>query len=57
LRTHKGSDGSSFKDRIEKYALWGGAIYETILYHGEDVSPLKTFFEWLIDEGYEDKVN
>ena len=29
---HKGSNGSTHKDRIEKYALWGGVIYQTIVY-------------------------
>lgn len=33
LRSHTGSDGSNYKTRIEKYALWGGGIFETILYH------------------------
>jgi uncharacterized protein YkwD len=33
IHSHTGSDDSTFKTRIEKYALWGGAIYETIIYH------------------------
>jgi hypothetical protein len=40
ITLHKGSDGSTYKDRIEKYAMWGGAIYETMEYMWElpDVS-------------------
>ena len=33
--SHKGSDGSSFKERIEKYALWGGGLYQAIVYEDE----------------------
>jgi len=32
LMSHIGSDGSNYKDRIERYSLWGGSIYETIHY-------------------------
>jgi len=32
LTSHTGSDGCNYKDRIEKYSLWGGAIYEAIVY-------------------------
>lgn len=32
LCSHTGSDESSYKDRIERYASWGGAIYEAIRY-------------------------
>ena len=32
LCSHTGSDGSSYKDRIERYAMWGGAIYQAIKY-------------------------
>ena len=32
LTSHTGSDGRNYKDRIEKYSLWGGAIYEAIVY-------------------------
>jgi uncharacterized protein YkwD len=37
IRSHNGSDGSNYRVRIERYALWGGCIYETILYHQDDV--------------------
>ena len=35
VTTHAGTDGSSYKDRIERYAKWGGAIYESIVYKRE----------------------
>ena len=36
MYSHVGSDNSTYKDRIEKYALWGGSIYESIIY-GRDL--------------------
>ena len=33
LTQHKSSDGkSTYKDRIEKHAVWGGTIFEGIQY-------------------------
>ena len=33
LASHTSSDGKkTYKDRIEKHASWGGAIFEAILY-------------------------
>ena len=32
VQSHTGSDSTSYSDRIEKYAQWGGAIYESIVY-------------------------
>jgi uncharacterized protein YkwD len=32
ITSHVGSDGSNYKDRIEKYALIGGFIYQSIVY-------------------------
>ena len=36
LYSHVGSDESTYKERIERYSLWGGQIYETIIY-GKDI--------------------
>jgi uncharacterized protein YkwD len=36
IYSHIGSDNSTYKDRIERYALWGGSIYESIIY-GRDI--------------------
>jgi uncharacterized protein YkwD len=32
ITSHVGSDGRNFKERIEKYALIGGYIYQSIVY-------------------------
>jgi len=32
ITSHTGSDGSNFKERIERYALVGGYIYQSIVY-------------------------
>lgn len=57
IHSHTGSDESTFKTRIEKYALWGGAIYETILYHEDLRTHSEILIDWLVDDGYEDKPN
>jgi len=51
LISHQGSDGTSFKDRVERYALWGGALYETILYQVAHTPALHISAEWLVDDG------
>lgn len=57
IRGHKGCDGSNFKDRIERYAIWGGGIYQTIMYHDAEVNAVDIVMELIIDAGYADKTN
>lgn len=73
LCSHTGSDESSYKDRIERYAMWGGAIYEAIRYTGKapkfqpagsenydqqfQTEARKIVCEWLVDAGVAAKNN
>lgn len=56
LMTHKSSDGrSTYKERIERHAGWGGRIFEGIQYgwlkkHARDV-----VLQWVIDDGFKDR--
>jgi len=47
---HKGCDGSIYKDRIERYCLWGGRIFEAL-----DFAPrfdaTDVVVAWLVDDG------
>jgi len=45
-----GSDGSTYKDRIERYCRWGGSIYQAIDL-GERRDPIEVVIAWLVDEG------
>jgi len=45
-----GSDGSSYKDRIERYCRWGGSIYQAIDL-GERKDPQEVVIAWLVDDG------
>ena len=34
IASHKSSDGkTTYNQRIERHAIWGGSIFEAILYH------------------------
>lgn len=48
--THKGSDGSNYGDRVERYCRWGGSIFEAM-----DFAPrsdaLDIVISWLVDDG------
>jgi uncharacterized protein YkwD len=73
LCSHTGSDESSYKDRIERYAVWGGAIYEAIRYMGKppkfqpvgsenyesqfQTEARRIVSEWLVDAGVAAKNN
>ena len=64
LQSHTGSDSSTYKDRIERYAQWGGAIYESIVYKYSvpDLSKKqeiaqKILNEWLVDRSLPQKNN
>jgi len=50
LLSHKGSDGSTYKDRIEKHCKWGGTIFEAIDY-GERDTAQEVIIAWLVDDG------
>ena len=50
---HLGSDSSTLRERIERYADWKGSIAENI-YYG-DSKPLEIVILFLIDEGIEDR--
>ena len=60
MQSHTGSDKSSFKDRIEKHARWGGGIYESIVYQNQIKAPAgaKDIVKFLIfDRDVEKKNN
>ena len=40
ITNHVGSDGSNFKDRIERYTLIGGYIYQSIVYQDQLRKPI-----------------
>jgi len=49
---HIGSDGSTCKDRIERYANWGGYIYETIQLRKSETledHARNVVLEWVVD--------
>lgn len=57
-RGHKGSgkpkiteDGSTYQTRIEKYAKWGGAIFESMCYG--NVEEEKYILDLIVDDGIE----
>lgn len=45
-----GSDGTTYKDRIERYCRWGGAIFQAIDF-GERREPVEVVVAWLVDDG------
>lgn len=45
-----GSDGSSYKERIERYCRWGGSIYQAMDF-GERRDPTEIVIAWLVDDG------
>ena len=49
IRGHQGSDGSTFQTRIEKYAKWGGAIFEAISYGPKTAE--KVLVDFIVDVG------
>ena len=51
--SHKSSDGkTTYKERIEKYAAWGGSIFEAILYGPAKPTPRDAALAWIIDDGF-----
>ena len=48
--SHKGSDQSTYKDRIERYCRWGGSIYEAMDF-AVRTDPKDIVISWLVDEG------
>jgi uncharacterized protein YkwD len=50
LLSHTGSDKSSYKDRIEKYCLCGGSIFEAIDYGAREAAK-EVVITWLVDDG------
>lgn len=58
LTSHTSSDGkSTYKDRIEKYAAWGGAIFEAILYGYEKPRARDVVLAWVIDDGFKSRTH
>jgi len=45
-----GSDGSTYKERIERYCRWGGSIFQAIDF-GERKNPAEVVIAWLVDDG------
>ena len=57
LYSHKSSDGKrTYKERIEKYCMWGGSIFEAILY-GEKPSARDVVLSWIIDDGFKSRTH
>jgi uncharacterized protein YkwD len=46
---HNGSDGSSMRDRVERYGTWGGAIGENISYGAKTAR--RIMIQLLVDDG------
>ena len=44
-------DGSTYQTRIEKYAKWGGAIFESMCYG--NVEEEKYILDLIVDDGIE----
>lgn len=56
LLSHKGSDGSNYKERIEKHCKWGGAIFEMIDYATRE-SAKDLVLALLVDDGVPHRIN
>ena len=48
--SHKGSDQSTYKDRIERYCRWGGSIFEAMDFAMRE-DPHEIVASWLVDDG------
>jgi len=58
LASHTSSDGKrTYKDRIEKHASWGGAIFEAILYGHKQPRPRDVVLAWVIDDGFKSRAH
>lgn len=52
--SHVSSDGkTTYRDRIEKHAAWGGSIFESILYGRPKPAAKDVVLAWVIDDGFE----
>jgi len=45
-----GSDGSAYKERIERYCRWGGSIFQALDF-GAREDPHEVVVSWLVDDG------
>ena len=45
-----GSNGSTYKDRIEKYCRWGGSIFQALDFGPRD-APIEVVISWIVDDG------
>ena len=45
-----GSDGSTYKERIEKYCRWGGSIFQALDF-GPRQAPVEVVIAWIVDDG------
>lgn len=58
LTQHKSSDGKgTYKDRIEKYAVWGGTIFEGIQYGQRKAFARDYVLTWIIDDGFDPRIH
>lgn len=56
--SHVSSDGkTTYRDRIEKHAAWGGSIFEAILYGRPKPTPEDVVLAWIIDDGFEKRTH
>ena len=53
LTSHVGADGSSLRQRIERYGAWNGEIAENIVY--STAGPRELVFQQLVDFGVENR--
>jgi len=58
LTSHISSDGkTNYKQRIERHAVWGGSIFEAILYGQEKPSPKDVLLALVIDDGFASRIH
>ena len=58
LASHTSSNGkSTYKDRIEKHASWGGGIFEAILYGHKQPRARDVVLAWVIDDGFKSRTH
>ena len=56
--SHTSSDGKTqYKERIERYAKWGGSIFEAIQYGPKRPKARDVVLGWVIDDGFETRVH
>tara|TARA_B110000285_G_C14859139_1_gene483687 strand:+ start:464 stop:655 length:192 start_codon:yes stop_codon:yes gene_type:complete len=56
--SHTSSDGKTqYQHRIERYAKWGGSIFEAIQYGPKRLTAKDIVLGFVIDDGFETRVH